>query len=113
MCNDIAVMFETDSEYRQMFEKENNLIVFDSEGMLTATKLLKQFESLENVLANAEQIDKPSIRKSVIESRDRLRKNYQIIKLTDRAEITFILEQLKYSGERFKTNDVLEGIRLK
>ena len=48
-----------------------------------------------------------------IESRDRLRKNYQIIKLTDRAEITFILEQLKYSGERFKTNDVLEGIRLK
>ena len=52
-----------------MFEKENNLIVFDSEGMLTATKLLKQFESLENVLANAEQIDKPSIRKSVIESK--------------------------------------------
>ena len=113
LCNDIAVMFETDSEYRQMFEKENNLIVFDSEGMLTATKLLKQFESLENVLANAEQIDKPSIRKSVIESMDRLRKNYQIIKLTDKAEITFILEQLKYSGERFKTNDVLEGIRLK
>mgnify|MGYP000845744490 CR=1 FL=1 len=45
LCNDIAVMFETDSEYRQMFEtdseyrqmfeKENNLIVFDSEGMLT------------------------------------------------------------------------------
>ena len=113
LCNDNAVMFETGSEYRHMFEKENNLIVFDSEGMLTATKLLKQFESLENVLANAEQIDKPSIRKSVIESRDRLRKNYQIIKLTDRAEITFILEQLKYSGERFKTNDVLEGIRLK
>ena len=105
LCNDNAVMFETGSEYRHMFEKENNLIVFDSEGMLTATKLLKQFESLENVLANAEQIDKPSIRKSVIESRDRLRKNYQIIKLTDRAEITFILEQLKYSGERFKTND--------
>ncbi len=52
-------MFETGSEYRHMFEKENNLIVFDSEGMLTATKLLKQFESLENVLANAEQIDKP------------------------------------------------------
>ena len=61
LCNDIAVMFEIDSEYRQMFEKENNLIVFDSEGMLTATKLLKQFESLENVLANAEQIDKSSI----------------------------------------------------
>ena len=35
LCNDIAVMFEIDSEYRQMFEKENNLIVFDSEGMLT------------------------------------------------------------------------------
>ena len=88
----------------------DNIKGADKVGMITATKLLKQFESLENVLANAEQIDKPSIRKSVIE---RLRKNYQIIKLTDRAEITYILEQLKYSGERFKTNDVLEGIRLK
>lgn len=91
----------------------DNIKGADKVGMITATKLLKQFESLENVLDNAEQIDKSSIWKSVIESRDRLRKNYQIIKLTDRAEITFMLEQLKYSGERFKTNDVLEGIRLK
>lgn len=82
-------------------------------GVKTAAKLLDQFENLENILVNAEQIDKQSVRQSIIESRERLRKNYQVIKLTDRAEITFTLIELKYSGEMVKTNDVLAGIGLK
>jgi len=39
----------------------DNIKGADKVGMITATKLLKQFESLENVLDNAEQIDKSSI----------------------------------------------------
>lgn len=82
-------------------------------GVKTAAKLLNQFENLENILVNTEQIDKLSVRQSIIESRETLRKNYQVIKLTDRAEIPFTLIELKYSGEMVKTNDVLVGIGLK
>lgn len=39
----------------------DNIKWADKVGMITATKLLKRFESLENVLDNAEQIDKSSI----------------------------------------------------
>lgn len=46
-------------------------------------ELLNQFGNLENILGNVEQIEKPSILKSIMESEDRLQKNYQIIKLTD------------------------------
>lgn len=82
-------------------------------GVKTAAKLLDQFENLENILVNVEQIGKLSVRQSIIESREMLRKNYQVIKLTDRAEIPFTLIELKYSGEMVKTNDVLAAIGLK
>ena len=75
-------------------------------------ELLNQFGNLENILENAEQIEKPSIRKSIMESKDRLQKNYQIIKLTARAEIPFMLEELKCNGERLKKNNVWVDIGL-
>ena len=94
-------------------DKADNIKGADKVGVKTASKLLNQFGNLKNVLDNAEQIDKLSIQKSIIENSDRIRKNYQVIKLTDNAEIPFALEELKYRGEMFKTNDVLIGIGLK
>lgn len=94
-------------------DKADNIKGADKVGLKTVAKLLNQFGNLENILENAEQIEKPSIRKSIMESKDRLQKNYQIIKLTDRAEIPFMLEELKCNGERLKTNDVLVDIGLK
>lgn len=94
-------------------DKADNIKGADKVGVKTAAKLLNQFGNLKNVLDHAEEIVKPSIQKSIIENSDRLRKNYQVIKLTDRAEIPFALDGLEYQGERFKTNDILAGIRLK
>lgn len=94
-------------------DKADNIKGANKVGVKTAAKLLNQFGNLKNVLERAEQIVKPSIQKSIIENSDRLRKNYQVIKLTDRAEIPFALDGLEYQGERFKTNDILAGIGLK
>lgn len=94
-------------------DKADNIKGADKVGVKTAAKLLNQFGNLKNVLDHAEEIVKPSIQKSIIENSNRLRKNYQVIKLTDRAEIPFVLDRLEYQGERFKTNDILAGIGLK
>ena len=94
-------------------DKADNIKGADKVGVKTAAKLLNQFGNLKNVLEHAEQIAKPSIQKSIIENSDRLRKNYQVIKLTDRAVIPFALDELEYQVERFKTNDILAGIGLK
>ena len=82
-------------------------------GVKTAAKLLKQFGSLDNVIACAEQIAKPSIRQSVVDNALRLAVNYQIIKLTDGAALPFNIDELQYAlQDGIKTLDVLKQINL-
>ena len=82
-------------------------------GVKTAASLLNQFGSLDNVIANVEQIAKPSIRQSVLDNAARLRVNYQIIKLTDGAALPFDLDELKYTlQEDVTTHGVLKSIGL-
>ncbi len=50
-------------------------------GIKTAASLLRTFGTLENIICNAEDIDKPSIKKSIIENTERIRKNYELIRL--------------------------------
>ena len=50
-------------------------------GVKTAASLLRTFGTLENIICNAENIDKPSIKNSIIENTARIRKNYELIRL--------------------------------
>ena len=59
----------------------DNIRGVDKVGPKTAAALMNEFGTLENLLANAESIKKPSVRASVIQNTERLHKNYQIIKL--------------------------------
>ena len=82
-------------------------------GKKTAAQLIRKFGSLEAVLQNAEQIEKPSVRRSITESKERLRRNYQLIKLENTAKLPFSLEDLRFEDSGLTTTEVLRGIRLK
>lgn len=82
-------------------------------GPKTAASLLNQYGTLDEILANVEQISKPSIRQSLINNADRLRVNYRIIKLTDSSVLPFSLEQLSYTlPDGTTTRSVLQAIGL-
>ena len=82
-------------------------------GPKTAAWLINQFGSLENILANAENISKPAVKKSIISNSERLLKNYQLIKLSGECELPFELNELKYEYSGITTTEVLRAIGLK
>lgn len=75
--------------------------------------LLHEFGNLDNILANAEKIKKPSIRESVVKSADKLRTNYKLIKLGNSAILLYTLHEQKYDYAGMTTNEVLQGRGLK
>lgn len=81
-------------------------------GPKTAAYLLNKFGTLDGILANAESIEKPSVRDSVIRNSERLRTNYKIIKLDNMAPLPFELKDLAYHFTGMTTKDVLRGIGL-
>ena len=82
-------------------------------GKKTASQLIRKFGTLEAVLQNAEQIEKPSVCRSITENAERLRLNYRLIKLDSTAKLPFALKDLRFEGNGFTTTEVLRGIRLK
>lgn len=82
-------------------------------GMKTAASLLQTFGTLERVIENVEKIDKPSIKKSIIENTDRLRKNYELIKLKNNQLLPYDKCELAFLDSGWTTTEVLRGIGLK
>ena len=82
-------------------------------GPKTAAGLVNEFGSLEEIIAHAEEIKKPSIRESIRKNAERLRINYQLIKLEGAENLPFTLEKLEYCYNGVTTNEVLKGIGLK
>lgn len=91
----------------------DNIKGADKVGLKTAASLINEFGTLENIIANAEKIKKPSIKESIIRNTERLRKNYQIIKLGISVALPFLLNELEYNYNGITTNEVLQGIDLK
>lgn len=91
----------------------DNIKGADKVGPKTAAWLINQFGSLENILANAENISKPAVKKSIISNSEKLLKNYQLIKLSGECELPFELSKLEYSYTGITTTEVLRAIGLK
>lgn len=91
-------------------DASDNIKGADKVGPKTAAYLLNRFGTLDNILANAESIEKPSIRDSIIRNADRLRTNYKIIRLNNATQLPFALNNLAYSFAEVVTTDVLKGI---
>ena len=94
-------------------DTSDNIKGADKVGPKTAALLLNEFGTLENLLANAEQIKKPSIKEYIIRNTVRLKTNYKLIKLENRAQLPFTLQELVYHDTGITTNEVLKGIGLR
>lgn len=94
-------------------DNADNIRGADKVGPKTAAALVNELGCLESILANAERISKPSVRRAIAEGAERLRVNYRLIKLTDSAELPFEISQLMYSYNGITTNEVLISIGLK
>ena len=82
-------------------------------GAKTASALIRQYGTLDGLLAQAETISKPSVRASILQDAHRLRTNYQLIRLQGCDCLPFSLEQMKYQDSGITTTDVLKAIGLK
>lgn len=82
-------------------------------GAKTAALLLREFGTLKRILSDAEKISKPSVRESVIRNAERLRINYQMIKLENNAALPFEWQEMEYRYDGTTTNEVLKGIGLR
>lgn len=81
-------------------------------GLKTAARLLSDFSSLDGILENADRIVQPSIKASVLKNAEKLRANYQIIKLNGETALPFKLDDLFYQNKSFTTTEVLKNTEL-
>ena len=81
-------------------------------GPKTAAALINQFGSLENLLQNAESIQKPAVKKAVLEDMERLRLNYKLIKLSGGCCLPFSLNELKKEKITATTTEVLKAVKI-
>ena len=88
-------------------DTSDNIKGADKIGPKTAALLLEKFASLENLIANAEQIERLPVRASVIDNSERLQTNYKLIKLSDGAILPFRLDELAYDGDNLTSTQIL------
>ncbi|MCH5270769.1 MAG: flap endonuclease [Lachnospiraceae bacterium] len=94
-------------------DASDNIKGADKVGPKTAALLLNEFADLKNILANAENIKRNSIKESIIRNSEKLIINYKIIKLENTAPLPFDLSELIYNDKDITTNEVLKGIGLR
>ena len=90
----------------------DNIRGADKIGPKTAAELMNQFENLQTLLANADAIRKPSIRKSVLSNAERILKNYELIRLDGVEKLPFALDTLRWQDPGMTTTQVLKSIGL-
>lgn len=71
-----------------------------------------QFGDLQALLAKPEGIRKPSIRESVRRNAERIRRNYELIRLDGAEKLPFELAQLHWQDTGMTTTGVLKKIGL-
>lgn len=91
-------------------DSSDNIKGAEKVGQKTAAALLNEFHNLENIIKNAGQIKRPSIRQSIIANAEKLRTNYKLIRLTDCAALPFKLCELQYNSTGLTTNKALNAI---
>ena len=94
-------------------DKSDNIAGADKVGIKTAGALLKEFNTLDNIIRNVEKIKKQSVRQSIIENSERLQRNLKLIKLNGENDILIEINEMQFEYDGITTNEVLRGIGLK
>ncbi len=87
-------------------DTSDNIKGADKVGLKTAAALLRQFGSLQTIIEKVNEIEKLSIRESVKQHTERLKNNYCLIKLDNKAAIPYVLDKLEYAYNGITTNEV-------
>ena len=82
-------------------------------GSKTAAQLINTFGDLKNILTNIDKFERMSVKEAIQAESERLQQNYKLIKLDNRAQIPFTVEELVYEYDGITTTEVLKGIGLK
>lgn len=91
----------------------DNIRGVDGIGPKTAACLLNEFGSLNSLLAHADQIRKPSVRRSVLQNTERLQRNQRLIRLENSVPLPFPLSALHFHYNGITTNEVLTQTGIK
>ncbi len=94
-------------------DKADNIVGADKVGTKTASVLLQEFGSLDNIIRNAETIKKQSVRESVTKNSERLLRNLELIKLDGQNDVPVGLDDMLFTYSKITTTEVLRGIGLK
>jgi len=81
-------------------------------GIKTASALINQYGSLQNIIANTDKIPNPSVRESILRNKDRLFTNFKLIKLDNKQIPIYDLDYLTHAPLNITTREVLKGIGL-
>lgn len=85
-------------------------------GPKNAAVLVNSYGRLEDIISAAEDPEsemKPTIRASLLESKDRLATNYKLIKLCSCSDLPYPISELEYAVGSANTFDVLHAIDLR
>lgn len=91
-------------------DKADNIPGVPGVGVKTAATLMREFGSLESLLAHCDRISKPSVRTSVAENRVRIGCNYRLIALDGEVDLPFSVSHLRWEDPGVTTVQVLRGI---
>lgn len=94
-------------------DTSDNIRGVDKIGPKTASALMGQFGDLDTLLERAEEIGKPSVRQSVLDNAERIRKNFRLIKLAACHPLPFEVEKLAWQDGGQTTTEVLKTIGLR
>ncbi len=82
-------------------------------GKVTASTLINMYGPIEKIIENIDTFNKISVIKSIKNNIEKIHLNYKLIKLNNRDEIPFTIDELNISIKENKTTNVLVGIGLK
>lgn len=94
-------------------DKADNIVGAEKIGIKTASVLLQEYGTLENIISNSEAIKKQSVRESIIKNKERLMRNLKLIKLDSVRPIPFELDEMQFNYNGISTTEVLRAIGLK
>ena len=94
-------------------DKADNIKGVKGIGPITAAKLINEYETLNNILANLDKIENSKIKNSLNDKKDLLLKNYQAIKLNKPVNLRYLLDDLEYKlNGTLTTKKILETLNI-
>ena len=113
--NKFGILPELIPEFKALVgDKSDNIKGIHGIGEKTAQKLFKQYSSLEEIYNKLDDIEPNSLRQKLLDNKERVFKNLNLIRLKERVDLPFDLECLKVPSNLVsqKTMQILRDIDL-